>query len=486
MSILKNVVLKPDLSSPLYQQIYEHLRAAILSGQLQRGAKLPSTRALADELGISRNTVLNAYDQLFAEGYLQSVEGRGTFIAHVLPEVYLAPPSNNPGKQSVSRQHHLSERAQAMLTAPAMPARNKGLQRAFQAGLPALDAFPFELWGKLVARRAHQLHPDMLTYQDRAGYRPLREAITSHIIVTRQVRCTPEQVIIVTGSQGGLHLAARVLLNPGDSAWIEDPGYLGARSALLSAGAKLIPVPVDDSGLIVERGIARAPDARLAYLTPSHQFPLGSTLSLARRLALLDWAEHADAYLLEDDYDSEYRFEGRPLASLQGLDENERVIYAGTFSKVLFPALRLGYLVVPEALVNAFLTMHGAMDYHLPSLEQTVVTDFITEGHFTRHIRRMRTLYAERRALLVDAARDLPLDMFAPEAGMHLVGWLPAGCDDRLAAERAAEHQVAVMPISLFALEPGERGGLVLGYAATTESDILDGVRRLEKALRFI
>jgi GntR family transcriptional regulator/MocR family aminotransferase len=281
-----------------------------------------------------------------------------------------------------------------------------------------------------------------------------------------------------------LDLAARVLLNAGDPVWIEDPGYPGARGALLSAGAQIMPVPVDQEGLMIEAAIARAPQARLAYLTPSHQFPLGVTMSLTRRLALLDWANRTGAYLLEDDYDSEYRFAGRPLAALQGLDEAERVIYIGTFSKVLFPALRLGYLVLPAPLVEEFLRVRRYVDTHLPILEQAVLTDFMTEGHFTRHLRRMRTLYAERRTALLTAARDLPLDIYAPEAGIHCVGWLPAGMDDQALVRQGAAHNLDLTPISIFCLEPLARTGLLLGYGGYSVAEIKAGVRRLAAALR--
>lgn len=487
MSIFKDAPFLAAPTSPIYQQLYEHLRAAILAGQLQKGTKVPSTRALADELGVSRNTVLNAYDQLLAEGYLESSEGRGTFVTRMLPEGYLAASQRSHAKRPApSQRHRLSQRAETTLRAPTMPSmpRTGRLQQAFRTGTPALEAFPFELWGRLVTRHAHRLTPAHMIYQEPAGFRPLREAIADHVIVARQVHCTPEQVLIVNGSQGGLDLAARVLLNPGETVWMEDPGYLGAQGALLAAGAQLVPVPVDQEGLVVETGIARAPQARLVYLTPSHQFPLGVAMSLARRLAVLDWAKTSGAYILEDDYDSEYRFTGRPLASLQGLDDSERIIYIGTFSKVMFPAMRLGYVIVPPSLVDAFTAMRRYSDYHSSLLEQAALADFMSEGHFTRHIRRMRTLYAERRGLLLEQARNLPLEIFAPEVGMHLMGWLPEGWNDQQISREAAAQQVEVMPISLFSAEPRPRGGLVLGYAAVDEQEIVDGIRRLAGVLR--
>jgi GntR family transcriptional regulator / MocR family aminotransferase len=294
-------------------------------------------------------------------------------------------------------------------------------------------------------------------------------------------------VIVVAGSQQALDLTARLLLDEGDAAWIEDPGYLGARGALLGAGASLVPVPVDGEGLDVQAGQARNPEARLIYVSPSHQYPYGVTMSLPRRLALLESASRAGAWVLEDDYDSEYRYAGRPLAALQGLDGEGRVIYLGTFSKVLFPALRLGYMVVPPDLVDGFVAARALVDRHSPTLDQAALADFIADGHFARHIRRMRALYAERQAILVEAATHGlagVLDVSTAEAGMHLVGWLPPGVDDVEASRQAAAHGVEAPPLSLYSLEPPRHGGLLLGYTAVGEKEIRDGVQRLAKALR--
>ncbi len=458
MTIFKPESFRPTADLPLYQQLYMHLRAAILSGELKRGLKLPSTRALADDLNLSRNTVLNAYRQLTAEGYLEGHAGSGTFVADVLPEHLLTTPD-----RKLATTPERIEPPPPRSPTLSLPPSKSGLPRPFRSDVPALDVFPYELWSRLIARQARRMPRTAFSYQDPAGYRPLREAIAAHVTVTRQVHCTLEQIIMVSGAQGALDLAARVLLN---------------------AGAQIIPIPIDQDGLMIEAAIARAPQARLAYLTPSHQFPLGVTMSLTRRLALLDWARRTGAYLLEDDYDSEYRFVGRPLAALQGLDEAERVIYIGTFSKVLFPALRLGYLILPMPLVEEFLRLRRYVDTHLPILEQAVLTDFIVEGHFTRHLRRMRTLYAERRAALLTAARDLPLDIYAPEAGIHCVGWLPAGMDDQTLVRQGAAHNLDLTPISIFCLEPLARKGLLLGYGEYSVAEIKAGVRRLAAALR--
>ena len=488
MTIFHKNPFHPDANLPLYQALYAHMRAAILSGELKGGMKLPSTRALAEELNISRNTVLNTYRQLLAEGYLESKEGSGTFVAHVLPEVLLTAPHPDTSQiiqpsRTKSPQPLFSERSKAQMTAYQPPSADK-LPRPFLAEAPALDAFPYQLWSRLVVRQARRMPVPTFTYQDSAGYRPLREAIAAHVAVSRQVHCTPEQILIVPGSQGGLDLAARMLINPGDPAWIEDPGYPGARGAFLGAGAHVIPVPVDQEGLIVQVGIERAPQARLVYLTPSHQFPLGVTMSLARRLELLDWAKHTNAYIIEDDYDSEFRFAARPLAALQGLDVADRVIYIGTFSKVLFPSLRIGYMILPPALVDSFLKVRRMVDIHSPIFEQAVLAAFMSEGHFTRHLRRMRTLYAERRRALLDAASELPLKIDSQAAGIHCVGWLPDGLDDLELASRAGDYDLNLTPISSFCLEPLPRKGFLLGYAGFSEQEIKHGAKRLGDLLR--
>ncbi len=488
------IVLDTTSSVPLYRQLYDRLRLAILTGQLATGARLPATRTLADQLGVSRNTVYLAYQQLLAEGYLNSKVGHGTSVARVTPETLLTLPSTSQGRQFAqddTARSRVSQRGMNIARLSPMPRSQvpsaPGKAPAFRAGVPALDLFPYQIWAQLVTRRVRHSLKEASDNQDPAGYRPLREAIAAHIGVTRGVRCTADQVIVVSGAQAALDLAARILLDSGDMAWIEDPGYPGARGALGGAGAQLVPIPVKEDGLDVSAGRTRCPRARLAYVTPSHQFPLGVTMSLAQRLALLEWASQADAWVLEDDYDSEYRFSGRPLEALQGLDRSNHVIYLGTFSKVLFPSLRLGYLVVPPDLTDVFVAVRLFVDRHVPILEQMALADFITEGHFTRHIRRMHTVYAERRAVLIAAvASELGemLEVHAPEAGMHLVGRLPPHVDDAKVTQQAAKYGVEVIPVSVFRREPMPREGLVLGYAAVNEQEIREGVHRLALAIR--
>lgn len=478
-------------SLSLYRQLYDGVRGMILDGQLRAGTRLPSTRDLAAELGLARATVQNAFEQLLAEGYVQGRIGSGTYVADVLPEDRWTRTQEKrklrTPKAQVTR-HAVSQQGELLLSV----ARSTSLRlastraKAFSTGVSALAEFPFSAWGRLMSRNWRRKRPELLAYQHSAGYLPLREALASYLGPARGVRCSPEQVIIVAGSQQALDLSARVLLNPADEVWVEDPGYPGARGALLSAGAKLVPVPVDESGLIVAHGVVRAPQARLACITPSHQFPLGATLSLSRRLALLEWADRAGAWILEDDYDSEYRFSGRPLMALQGLDTEGRVIYIGTFSKTLFPALRLGYVVVPPDLVDAFTAARYVADRHSSSLEQATLADFIAEGHFARHIRRMRALYAERQAVLIDAvSHDLGgrLEIAPAETGMHLVAWLPKGMDDVAVSKKAAAHQVETAPLSSYSLSPLKRGALLLGYGGVNAMEIRAGVRRLAQAL---
>jgi GntR family transcriptional regulator / MocR family aminotransferase len=360
------------------------------------------------------------------------------------------------------------------------------MSTAFQPGLPALDAFPFKIWSRLVSRRWRQMLQDLLRLGATTGYWPLREAIAEHL---RAVQCEAEQVLITFGSQQGIDVTIRMLLQPGEQVWMEEPGYPGAGEALLAARAQIVPVRVDEYGLDVAAGIQCSPHARLAYVTPSHQFPLGVTMSLSRRLALLDWAARSNAWILENDYDSAFRYTGRPLAALQGLDREGRVIYIGTFSKVLFPSLRLGYVVVPATLLDRFLARCACAGLSSSLIEQAVLTDFLTEGHFTRHLRRMRELYSERQDLLLQAAaKDLAgmLTLYPEETGMQLVGWLPEGSNDQRASQVISTYQVIAPPLSLCHIQSPHKEGFLLGYAGVREADIRDGVHRLAQALRTI
>ncbi len=469
--------LRRDGNQPLYRQLYAELRDAVLAGRLAPGTWLPSSRVLAGELGVSRNTVVLAFDQLVAEGYLEGSARSGTRVAASLPRTVSPPARRGTGAPLLSR------RGRALAEIP-IPPSGATPPRPFRAGAPALDEFPRALWARLAAR--HWRRASGLSYGEPAGLAPLREAIAEYVRAGRGARCSAEQVIVVNGSQQGVDLAARVLLDPGDMVWMEDPGYQGARAALVGAGAQVLPVPVDDEGLMVEAGRQLAPGARLVYVSPSHQFPLGITMSAGRRLSLLAWAAQAGAWVLEDDYDSEFRYDAHPLACLQGMDQDGRVVYVGTFSKTLCPALRLGYLIVPEPLVDAFRAARSAADRHSPTLDQAVLADFLAEGHFARHVRRMRRIYLERQDVLVSAIhRRLGGLVHASSnpAGMHLVGWLAGGRGDVAVAARAAAAGVEAAALSGYSIGAKPRGGLLLGYAGFRPDAIRAAVDSLAAAL---
>jgi GntR family transcriptional regulator/MocR family aminotransferase len=479
--------LDPRSATPLHRQLYDEIRAAVLTGRLSAGARLPSTRALAADLDISRNTVAGAFDQLLAEGYIEGRPGAGTFVAKELPDQLLrVTPSPTP-KHSPAPAAQLSERGRMLAATPVAPAARGGASAcAFRPGIPNLDAFPRELWARIAARQYRQSRFDLFSYGNPAGHPPLRRAIAEYLRAARGVNCSWEQVIVTSGSQQALDLAARVLLDPGETAWVEDPGYFGARGAWTAAGVRCASIPVDAEGLCVAHGELSAPEARMAYVSPSHQYPLGVTMSLPRRMALLAWARRRGAWIAEDDYDSEFRYAGRPLAALQGLDTAGRVIYIGTFSKVLFPALRLGYMVVPAGTVEAFAAARALSDRHPPGPSQALVAEFLAEGHFARHIRRMRTLYAERQAALVSAARrewSGLLTVSPADAGMHLVGWLSNGMSDCDASQRAAAAGISAPPLSAYYHAAAARPALLLGYSSITARKIHEGARRLAAAM---
>ena len=478
--------LEPAAATPLYRQLYDQMRDAILSRRLAAGARLPPTRALAEELGVSRNTIVSAFEQLTAEGYVEGRVGSGTYVAAALPDEALRVPPPSRLAASPRRPGGLSKRGLAIAASTIVASPQDSKPRPFRPGLPALDAFPLDIWARLHARHWRYADRNLLAYGDSAGYAPLREAIAEYLGASRGVRCTAEQVLMVAGSQQAVDLAARLLLDAGDAAWVEDPGYPDARHALAGAGARLVPVPVDAEGLDVRAAVARAPKPRMVYVSPSHQFPLGVTMSLARRLALLDFAQRTGAWILEDDYDSEYRYTGRPLAALQGLDSGGRVIYIGTFSEVMFPSLRLGYVVVPPELMPTFSKARALADRHSPLVEQAVLNDFIREGHFARHIRRMRVMYGAQQAMLVNEVQhelDGRLQITSTPAGMHLVGWLPRGVDDRAVSEALGEQLIEAPPLSAYALSTLKRGGLVLGYAGISPKQVRDGVRSMKSVL---
>ena len=484
------VPLNHSVSAPLYRQIYKRLQTAILMGQLLPGTRLPSTREMATELEVSRNTVMNAFEQLLAEGYLEGYVGSGTFVSRSLPDDLLQARANRKRTSSVlPKERRLSRRGKVLATHFAMLTRPVRKSPPFTLGIPALDEFPVAVWSRLVSRQWRKLPRNLLDYGDSAGYKPLRKAIAAYLGPSRGVRCEPEQIIIVSGTQQAFDLAARVLLDPNDVAFTEEYSYVAANAALIGGGARLVPVPVDEEGLNISAKVVQGEDARIVFVTPSHQYPLGVTMSLARRLALLDWANRSKAWILEDDYDGEYV--GRNVDALQGLDKNGRVIYLGTFSKVLFPSLRIGYMVVPPDLVAGFAAARAMVGWCSPTVDQAVLTDFIADGHFARHIKRMRPLYVERQAALVNAARvelQRLLEFRPGGTGIHLMGWLPDEIDDQAATRAAVACGVAVQPLSSFTVKGNRslRNGLVLGCGAYSVPRIRAAVSKLVAALQAV
>ena len=500
------LTLRPrDRGTPIGRWLYGALREGILNGRLRPGARLPSTRDMAAHYGIARGTVVEAYDELRWEGYLESRVGSGTRVSVRLPESLLRHPDHGGtrrggrgGRTPAPRAQREWPRRLSTLGREVRPFDNlpAGPARAFRAHQGALDLFPVDVWSQIAGRRLRRDPSSLLAGCGPLGYPPLREAVAEYLGTSRGVVCTPEQVVIVSGVQEAIDLAGRLLVDPGDRVAVENPCYDGATLVLSALGAEVVRIPVDDEGLCVDH--LEGSGARLVYATPAHQFPLGVAMSLARRLALLQWAAATDAVVFEDDYDSEFRYAGRPLPALQGLDlprqvgqvgQVGQVLFAGSFNKVLFPALRVGYVVVPDDLVDRFAALASITHRHAPLLEQVVVTDFIADGHFGRHLRRMREVYSERLDVLHRSAREHLaglLEISDVEAGLQTVGWLAPGLDDAEAVERAAARGLEVLPTRPYGTGGAGRGGLHLGFAAVEPDEIRRGVRELAIALEAL
>ena len=477
--------LNRQAAPPLHRQLYDELRALILSGRLAPGSKLPSTRLLAAEHGVSRNTVLQAFDQLMGEGYVEGRRGAGSFVSRDLPHR----PARATAAVSAARPlRGISARGHAI---GVEHGRQEPLPIPFAPGSPDVAAFPADLWARLVARSWRRLTAADYAAGDRAGYQPLRAAIADYLAAERAVRCSADQVLIFSGIRQAIDLTLRVLADSGDAVWMEEPGYRGVRATLAAAGCRAVPVPVDGEGLSVTSGVRLAPKPRLICISPSHQYPLGITMSLPRRLELLAYARRVRAWVLEDDYDSEFRYSGRPLAALQGLDEGAGVLYAGSFSKAMFPALRLGYLVVPVPLLESFRRARAALDdYAGPGL-QPALAAFMQGGYFGSHVRQMRRRYAARQAALLEAARTHLgglLELSADPAGLHLIAGLSPAlaqrANDRDIEGIAAAAGVVAVALSRFYARRPARQGLLLGYAAFDEGTIDQAARQLAARLR--
>ncbi|MDR3631320.1 MAG: PLP-dependent aminotransferase family protein [Desulfocapsaceae bacterium] len=483
----------------LQRWLYSELRDAILTGRLEPGARLPASRELARRLRISRGTVLVVFDQLAAEGYLKGSVGRGSFVAPALPE--LSPMINSLGFRPDAESDADKERRQArskitlsslgkrLARTPFQVEGRRVPARAFRPNQPDLAAFPFDLWKRIVSSQTRSLRRDTLADGEALGFRPLRTAIAQHLRTARGIFCSADNVAIVGSIQQVFDLIVRLVLDPGDEVWMEDPGYPGARQIFEAAGAKIAAVPVDEGGMDVLAGCVLAPNAKLVYITAGRQAPLGPSLALDRRLKLLAWAQKSGAVIIEDDYDSEYRFEGAPLAALKSLDRNENVVYCGTFSKLLFPALRIAYAVLPESLVEPF-TNALSLSYRHPSLlPQTALHEFIAEGHFGRHIRKMRLLYSERAQALQEAARISLrglLDIPPITIGLDTPAFLTWAGDDAAIASKAAEGGIESRPLSVYSVRRPAPPGLLLGFAAVEPAVITTGAVALARVLESL
>jgi GntR family transcriptional regulator/MocR family aminotransferase len=471
--LLAHLPIDRSLRVPLQQQIYDGFRCAIVSGMLRPGQRVPSTRMLAKDLGMSRLPVLAAYEQLLREGYFETRVGSGTYVCAAVPD---------------SRMHPKPRRARDSRREPErVPiGRDEGGIRPFRTSLPALDEFPHASWARLVCRQAQRMTPSDLAYGDPAGTGPLRAAIASHLRTTRAANCEADRVLITSGSQAGLRLSAAVTLARGDRVAMEEPGYPGARAAFVAAGAEVVPVPLDDEGIDVTALSALKQRVRAVYVTPSHQYPLGMAMSAPRRVGLLRWAAQHDAWILEDDYDSDYRYVSRPLGALQGMDSRERVIYIGTFSKVLYPSLRVGYVVVPAALWERFLDARDAFDIFSPTLYQHALTELLNDGSFARHLRRMRGIYQRRRdALLEGLDRHCSqlLTVANADAGLHVTTFLNEPGDDHTLVRRMRARGLTATPLSDCYESRARRQGLLLGFGGFDEKTLIAATQTLAAAM---
>lgn len=469
------LVLDPGSVTPLHRQLYAALRSYILDGRLGAGSQLPATRALAEQLGVGRNTIIAAYEQLLAEGLIEARPGSGTRVVPLLRP-----------RPSTARQETLelamSKRGD-LIASRSQPARSPRKINV-QPGVPESGAFPFAAWAKLVARNARRRAEDVLGYEQFAGHPRLRRAIADYLAVARGVVCSPEQVIVVTGAQAGLDLATRLLIDPGDHVWMEEPGYLGARSAFVGGGGRVSPLRVGRDGW--NFGDPSLPPPRLIYVTPSCHWPLGTIMRMEERLQLLALAERCGAWILEDDYDGEYRLRGRPAPALRGLDPGGRVVYVGTFGKILFASLRIGFLIVPLPLATAFERAVSITGQFAPLLLQSALADFIVEGHFATHLRRMRRLYTQRQRAFVDLCnKRLGTWMTVREndAGMQVTAYFIKPLDDRAVAAAALARGVHVQPLSINFHVDEPQQGLLLGFAALDEREARMAVNGLRAGL---
>lgn len=476
--------LEPNAKTPRNRQLYNIIRAAILDGRLSGGIRLPASRDLARELAISRNTVLYAYEELRVEGYVNSRTGDGTFVADTIPDESVPPHTEQVATPRPAAEFTLSQRGRALIASARASRRQSG---AFMPGVPDIEAFPLKQWTRLVERHWKQPAAENLTYGYGGGHPALKKALAQHLRSARSVECEPEQIIVTDGIHQAIHLCVQMLTDAQQRVWVEDPGYWGIYKILQAYGVKTVPIPVDEEGLNPLPSDWRKPP-QLIFVTPSHQYPLGHVMSLTRRRQLLQHVRRHDAWIVEDDYDSEFRYAGRPIASLQGLESAARVLYIGTFSKTLFPGLRIGYLVVPASMAEPLQRGIAELYREGRRIEQAVLADFIDEGHYSAHIRRMRLIYGRRRALLQDAIRhhmgDARLISADSHAGLHLTVRLPPEVDDVSLSARARELGLIALPLSRYYLGQPPVQGLVLGYGGVSDEDIEPQLARLTALLK--
>jgi GntR family transcriptional regulator/MocR family aminotransferase len=484
--VLASLAVQPS-PLPIYRRIFDELRNGILNGRFPPGTRLPATRVLASELDVSRNTILHVFEELLSEGYLESRVGDGTYVAKTLPEDYLLTQEEFVSSSDFSEStDHIALSTRGKLLAELAAAGAVMESKVFSPDIPAFDAFPLDTWGSLMAQSWRASQPNIMGPAIGRGYKPLRDEITQHLQAARGVRCSSDQVIITSGTQQSLDLIARLMMDHGDPVWIEDPGYIPARNVWTAAGARLVPVPVDSQGLNVSVGRQREPNPRFIFTSPSRQYPLGMTLTVQRRKELLSFARTVGAWIVEDDYDSEFRYSGYPIPAMQSQDPSH-VIYLGTFSNSMLPTLRLGYMIVPEALVQPFITAKSVIDRHPPLLEQTTLAKFMAAGQFAAHVRKMRRLYLERQTVLLhELSQHLSnfISVVPAETGMHLVARFNYDIDDRAFCEAAKDAGITLRPLSIYYLTEPRQHGLILGFAAFPRSGIVNGVRRLASFTR--
>ncbi len=483
-AVLSSIKIDKTAEKKISIQLYMALRDLLLTGALTPGDRLPATRTLAPEIGVSRTTVIDAIDRLISEGLLEARVGSGTYVSEALNARLVPKPSSSADNvvPVVPRLSHASRHAIPDL---APRARLPHKSQAFVSALPALDAFPMAQWAKLSGRHWRKDRDHITGYGEPFGYAGLRNAIARQLNASRGIKCSPEQIFITNGAQRAFSLIGGMLVNPGEPIWFENPGAIGARNAFVAIGASPVPVKVDEDGLCIDDGLSKSPHFRLAFVTPSHQQPLGHVMSLSRRLALLKAANDADAMIVEDDYDGEFYYGDQPPPTLKSIDTHGRVIYVGTFSKSLFPALRLGFALVPEPLVESFERVCQTWLAGVPTVTQAIVAEFMDEGMFATHIRTMRQLYRERHDTLMEEAGRLKgrIDLQPTSSGFHAVGLVRPPLDEDLIVARAAEEGITTVPLSRYALGPISQRGIVLGFGSTGPDEIRKGINILEKIL---